>query len=74
VLEPGAKPTAQDGHAELDASYEFGCAQAGELRNLDVALFDAYPRIQRIDVQVAAAKGQWKATLRRPARQVKLVR
>lgn len=74
VLEPGAKPAAQDGHADLDATYEFSCAQAGELRNLDVGLFEAYKRIQRIDVQVAGAKGQWKVTLRRPARQVRLVR
>ena len=74
VLEPGVKAAAQDGHAELDASYEFSCAQAGELRNLDVALFDAYKRIQRIDVQVAGAKGQWKVTLRRPARKVQLTR
>lgn len=74
VLEPGAKLAAQDGHADLDATYEFSCAQAGELRSLDVGLFDAYQRIQRIDVQVAGAKGQWKVTLRRPARSVKLAR
>ncbi len=74
VLEPGAKAAAQDGHADLDASYEFSCAQGGELRSLDVALFEVYKRIQRIDVQVAGAKGQWKVTLRRPARQVKLAR
>jgi hypothetical protein len=74
VLEPGAKTAAKDEHADLDASYEFDCAQPGELRVLDVGLFDAYRRIQRIDVQVAGTKGQSKVTLRRPARSVRLVR
>lgn len=74
VLEPGAKPAAKDEHADLDASYEFTCAKPDELRTLDVALFDAYKRIQRIDVQVAGPKGQSKVTLKRPARSVKLVR
>jgi hypothetical protein len=74
VLEPGAKPAPKDEHADLDASYEFSCAQPAELRSLDVGLFDAYKRIQRIDVQVAGAKSQSKVTLKRPARSVKLVR
>jgi Protein of unknown function (DUF2796) len=74
VLEAGAKADSKDGHADLDASYEFTCAQPAELRALDVGLFDAYQRIRRIDVQVVGAKGQSKATLRRPARSVKLVR
>jgi hypothetical protein len=74
VLEPGAKPAAKEEHADLDASYEFSCAQPGELRSLDVGLFDAYKRIQRIDVQVAGPKGQAKVTLKRPARSVKLAR
>jgi hypothetical protein len=71
VLEPGAKDS-KDGHADLDASYTFQCAQPGALRSLDIGLFDAYRRIQRIDVQLAGAKSQAKLTLRRPARTVKL--
>lgn len=74
VLEPGAEPAAKDEHADLDASYEFTCAKPGELRTLDVGLFDAYKRTQRIDVQVAGPKGQVKVTLRRPERRVQLVR
>jgi hypothetical protein len=74
VLEPGAKTAAKDEHADLDASYEFTCAKPQELRGLEVGLFDAYKRIQRIDVQVAGPKGQSKVTLKRPARSVKLVR
>jgi hypothetical protein len=74
VLEPGAKPAAKDGHADVDASYEFDCAQPGELRALELGLFDAYRRIQRIEVQVVGPKSQSKVTLRRPARSVSLVR
>lgn len=74
VLEPGAKSAATDEHADVDASYEFICVKPAELRSLDVRLFDAYKRIQRIDVQVAGPKGQSKVTLKRPARTVQLVR
>ena len=74
VLEPGAKPSAKDGHADLDASYEFTCTKPDALRTLDVGLFEAYRRIQRIDVQVATPKGQAKVTLKRPTRLVQLVR
>ena len=49
-------------------------AKPDALRTLDVGLFDAYKRIQRIDVQVAGPKGQAKVTLKRPARKVQLVR
>ena len=61
-------------HADLDASYEYTCAQPQQLRSLDLGLFDAFPRMQRIEVQVAGPQGQSKATLKRPARAVKLVR
>lgn len=71
---PAAKAAAKDEHADLEASYEFNCAQPSQLRRLDVGLFDAYKRIQRIDVQMVGPKGQSKVTLKRPARSVKLVR
>ena len=89
VLEPGAKPAAKSAtapasppaahksggeHADLEASYTFQCAQSTPLRTLDLGLFDAYKRIQRIHVQVAGPKGQSKVTLRRPARSITLVR
>ena len=71
----GAAAKASGGeHADLDASYEFTCAQPQQLRKLDVGLFDAFKRMKRIEVQVAGAQGQSKATLRRPARTVALVR
>jgi hypothetical protein len=74
VLEPGAKSAAKGEHADLEASYDFNCAQPGALRSLEVGLFDAYRRIQRIDMQIAGPTGQSKLTLKRPARKVPLVR
>jgi hypothetical protein len=87
VLEPAAKPAAAPAappppapakggaeHADLEASYSFQCAQPAQLRTLDLGLFEAYKRIQRIEVQVAGPKGQAKVTLRRPARSVTLTR
>jgi len=71
----GAAAKASEGeHADLDASYEYTCAQPQQLRTLDLGLFDAFRRMQRIEVQVAGAQGQSKATLKRPARTVALVR
>lgn len=86
VLEPAAKPAAAPAvppppatkggaeHADLEASYSFQCAQPAQLRSLDLGLFEAYKRIQRIEVQVAGPKGQSKVTIRRPARSVTLAR
>lgn len=74
VLEPGAKPGGDGDHADLEAMYAFRCAQPQQLRTLQVGLFDAFSRIQRIDVQVVGPQGQTKATLKRPARTVKLGR
>jgi hypothetical protein len=51
--------TAKDGeHADLDATYEFTCAQPQNLRKLDVALFDSFKRVRRVETRVAGAKGQ----------------
>ena len=86
VLEPATKPVAAPAappppaakggaeHADLEASYRFQCAQPAQLRTLDLGLFEAYKRIQRIEVQVAGPQGQSKSTLRRPARSVALGR
>jgi hypothetical protein len=71
---PAPPPKAGADHADLEASYSFQCAQPAQLRTLDLGLFDAYKRIQRIRVQVAGPKGQSKVTLKRPARSITLVR
>jgi hypothetical protein len=71
---PAAGASGGDGHADVVASYQFTCAQPGALQNLDVGLFDAFRRIQRLDAQVAGPRGQHKISLKRPARSLKLWR
>lgn len=58
---------ADHGHADIDADYRFECRQPPALTSLDVGLFEAFARVQRIDVQIAGPKGQHKVTLKRPA-------
>lgn len=72
---PAAKPgpaQPEPTHADVDASWEFTCAAPDKLAGLDLALMTVFKRIQRLDVQVVAAKGQHKLTLRRPATRVVL--
>ncbi|HEX2540310.1 MAG TPA: DUF2796 domain-containing protein [Caldimonas sp.] len=61
-------------HVDLDASFEYRCSAPGGLSRLDLGLFEAYPRLQRLDVVVAGPGGQLKRTLRRPDRSVSLRR
>jgi Protein of unknown function (DUF2796) len=68
---PAAKPGE---HADLDATFEFRCAQPDKLLDIDVALFDAFKRIQRINAQVIGPKGQAQRVLKRPDRLLKLSR
>lgn len=69
VLAP-EKKTGDDGHADLDADFVFKCAQPGELRGMEVKLFDAFPSLRRLDVQVAGARGQAGVRLTPAQRQV----
>ena len=72
-----AAPTAQGAgheHADLDASYEFRCAHPAQLTGIEVGLFEAFPRLQKIEVQMAGAKQQSKQTLQRPNKQLTLPR
>lgn len=64
----------EEAHVDLDATYEFDCQQPEHLAGIEIGLFDAFKRIQRIEVQVASAKGQSKQTLQRPAKLLRLVR
>ena len=52
----------------------FRCAQPTALSRLKLGMFDAFPRLKRVDVQVAGPQGQRKLTLRRPAQDVPLGR
>lgn len=58
--------TAADGHADLEAVYEFRCEQPDRLTGVAHTLFKAFPRIKRIDFQYALPSGQGKAQLRSP--------
>jgi hypothetical protein len=61
-------------HAELDGAYVFRCADTARLTEVDIGLFSAFPGMQRLQVEVAAARGQFKRDLKRPAQRVSLVR
>ena len=74
VLEQAAAADAKKAHADLDATYLFKCAQPARLASLEVLLFDAFKRVERIDVQAVLPHGQTKAVLQRSARVVRLAK
>lgn len=63
VLEGKAKP--QGGHADLEAEYEFACANPQALGAINLGYFDAFRWTKRVEVQHAGPNGQGQATLRR---------
>ncbi len=70
-----AKTSAAAGdHADLDGHYEFRCKDGARAGSIEVGLFEAFAGLSRIELQVQTPKGQIKATLRRPASRVVLVR
>jgi Protein of unknown function (DUF2796) len=75
-LGKAAAPAAakNDGHADIDASYEFSCADGFRAGFVEVGLFEAFARLKRVEVQAVTRKGQIKATLRRPATRLTLAR
>lgn len=64
----------EDQHADLSFSIAFTCAQPDKLRFVELGFFKTFPRLQRIDAQVATPKGQFKQTLERPEGMLKLTR
>lgn len=69
--EPGA---VDNGHADLDGTFEFSCKNSALANFIDLGLFSAFGNMQRIDVQIAAQKAQAKRTLKRPAARIVLGR
>lgn len=63
LLEAKPSPDKQGGHADLDGEFVFTCKQIDKLHDLDVLLFDAFPHIRQIKVEVATLKKQTAATL-----------
>jgi hypothetical protein len=53
------RPGEQGGaHGDLDADFTFRCARPAALAGMEVHLFQAFPRLHRLDVQIAAPRGQ----------------
>ncbi|MCA3239929.1 MAG: DUF2796 domain-containing protein [Rubrivivax sp.] len=74
-LEGAAQPGDKDtGHADVGASVEWRCQTPAALKGVDVLLFDAFARTERINVQVAGGSGPAKQTLRKNNRRVALAR
>jgi hypothetical protein len=71
---PAASASASSEHADLDASFEYACAQPAKLATLDVDLFKVYPRLHSVSVEVATDKGQSKQALTSVAHVVVLSR
>ncbi|WP_395352914.1 DUF2796 domain-containing protein [Variovorax sp. UC122_21] len=56
-----------EGHADLDATFSFNCANAAAAKYIDIGLFAAFKGTRQIDAQIASAQGQFKRQLKRPA-------
>jgi hypothetical protein len=62
-----ASGDADAGHADLDATLRFRCADVTQLRTLDVAgLMSAFARISRVEAEIASGQGQYKSSVQRP--------
>ncbi len=59
----GTKAADKDAHAELVSTMRFRCEQAGQLRGLEVALFEQYRRLHRIEARIVGPRGQSSARL-----------
>jgi hypothetical protein len=46
------------GHTDLDGEFIFQCAQPERLRDLEVRLFDRFPNLHRLHVEIAGPNGQ----------------
>jgi hypothetical protein len=63
----------KSGHADIDGSFEFTCADAAKAAHIDLGLFE-FKRLQRLEVQLVTPKGQFKRTLKAPAGRLLLTR
>lgn len=69
---PEATLRRAEGHADLAREFGFRCARPAQLKVIDVGLFEAFARLQRIDAVLVTASGQGKRTLQRPHRNLSL--
>jgi hypothetical protein len=73
ALQLGLPDPSEAGHADIDGTLEFNCTDAARATFIDVGLFE-FKRMQQIEIQVAAPKGQFKRDLKRPATRIMLTR
>jgi hypothetical protein len=52
-----------DNHADLTATFGFVCADINKLDSIEVTIFDAFPGIRTIKVEIIGRRGQSAATL-----------
>lgn len=62
LLGSAPKP-GHEGHADLDGEFVFKCAQPQYLRDLEVRLFERFPGLKKLNVEVAGPQGQKAAQL-----------
>lgn len=60
----------KDGHADMHVAVMFECRTPAALKDLEVRLFDAFPRLQRLKVQLAAGGKQSGSELTRQKRRL----
>lgn len=66
--------SASAGHADVQGTYRFECAQPDKLTGLEVMLFEEFRRLRRVDMRLVDASGTRAQRLGRNTRTVKLAR
>jgi hypothetical protein len=61
-----------DHHADFEASYRFSCTQPSSLDRLEIRIFELFPALQRIKVQVVTNQGQKGAVIDSDNRDLRL--
>jgi hypothetical protein len=69
-----AAAEAKDGHADLEARWDFDCRDGARTGFVEHGLFGAFARMGRLEVQAVTPRGQMKVTLRKPAGRIALAR
>ncbi|KAF1005794.1 MAG: hypothetical protein GAK28_03015 [Luteibacter sp.] len=65
VSAPALQGVPTGGHANVDATYDFSCADMTKLDALDIRLVEAFPSVQRIVVDVVSSSGGGEQVLER---------
>lgn len=73
ALKLGNPDPSEEGHADIDGTFEFSCTDVTKASYIDVGLF-GFARMQRLEVQVATPKGQFRRDLTRPATRIDLTK